>query len=351
LPDGSTFPFDAFHPKALNDDLTLAGLLAYSVSDTFPSLIGQWYADRTDVNDRKIHERVYSYGDSAGFTPDFPFNPPPGGTKITTKVKEWPLNSKEIISSGLQLFMKNLIRKANSFIKDLLLVSRIGVLLAPFRRLFQFFLNFSLLSSWVNRYSGKVNFSDFYKPLRAYDDRLKLYQHILEKEELGNKPLHYLEFGVAGGTSFSWWLNANKHPASLYFGFDTFEGLPEDWHFYKKGDMGYDVPRLQDARAKFIKGLFQDTLYDFLDNYRNNIPGEDAIRIIHLDADLYSSTLFALTMLAPYLRNGDILFFDEFNVPNHEFAAWNDFVRSYYVKYEVMGAVNNFYQTSFKIVK
>jgi O-methyltransferase len=247
--------------------------------------------------------------------------------------------------------MKNFIRKANSFSKDLLLVSRIGILLAPFRRFVRFLLNFSLLSSWVNRYSGKLAFSDFYKPVRTYGDRLKLYQYILEKEGLGNKPLHYLEFGVAGGTSFSWWLAANKHSGSLYFGFDTFEGLPEDWHFYKKGDMGYDVPVLQDARASFIKGLFQDTLYGFLDNYRKNIPGGDATRVIHLDADLYSSTLFALTMLAPYLRNGDILFFDEFNVPNHEFAAWNDFVRSYYIKYEVMGAVNNFYQTCFKILK
>lgn len=243
------------------------------------------------------------------------------------------------------------IQKANSFIKDLLLVSRIGVLLSPFRFFFRFFLNFSLLSSWVNKHSGKTGFSDFYKPLRSYQDRVKLYDYILKKEGLDHKPIHYLEFGVAGASSFKWWLNANKEAASLFYGFDTFEGLPEDWHFYKKGDMGFAVPELQDARASFIKGLFQDTLYSFLDNYATQIAADGTTRVIHLDADLYSSTLFALTMLAPHLRNGDVLFFDEFNVPNHEFAAWNDFVRSYYIKYEVLGAVNNFYQTCFRIIK
>jgi hypothetical protein len=70
-----------------------------------------------------------------------------------------------------------------------------------------------------------------------------------------------------------------------------------------------------------------------------------------MDADLYSSTLFALTMMAPFLRNGDIVLFDEFNIPNHEFAAWSDFVRSYYIRYEVIGAVNNFYQIAIKIIK
>jgi O-methyltransferase len=247
--------------------------------------------------------------------------------------------------------MKRFFQKSNSFIKDLLLASRIGILLAPFRFIFRFLLNFSLLSSWVNKYSRKTPFSDFYKPFRVYSDRIKLYEHLLKVEGLDNKPIHYLEFGVAGGTSFAWWAKANRHPDSLFFGFDTFEGLPEDWHFYKKGAMSFDVPTLPDPRAKFIKGLFQDTVYDFLADHGRRADRSGTIRVIHLDADLYSSTLFALTMLAPFLRNGDILFFDEFNVPNHEFAAWNDFIRSYYINYESMGAVNNFYQTSFKIVR
>ena len=243
--------------------------------------------------------------------------------------------------------MQKLIRKANSFIKDLLLVSRVGILLTPFRFFFKFLHNFSLLSSWINKYSGSTPFSDFYKPTRSYADRLRLYSHISRSEGLDTRPIHYFEFGVASGVSFSWWMNENKNPGSYFAGFDTFEGLPEDWHFFKKGDFGHDAPELADSRGRFVKGLFQDTLYQFLEEYKKD---DQVVRVLHLDADLYSSTLFALTMMAPYLKKGDILFFDEFNIPNHEFAAWTDFIRSYYIKYKVLGAVNNFYQTCFKII-
>jgi hypothetical protein len=48
--------------------VNLAGLLAYSLFVAFPSLLKQWLEERTV-------DRDYSYGDSAGFKPDFPFNP------------------------------------------------------------------------------------------------------------------------------------------------------------------------------------------------------------------------------------------------------------------------------------
>ena len=73
-------------------------------------------------------------------------------------------------------------------------------------------------------------------------------------------------------------------------------------------------------------------------------------KIIHLDADLFSATLFVLTTLARELKPGDILLFDEFNVPNHEWMAYKQFVDSFYMKTEVLGAVNNYYQVAFKII-
>ena len=246
--------------------------------------------------------------------------------------------------------MKNFMRKANSFIKDFLLVSRLGILFAPFRFTFRFLYNFSLLSSWVNRQSGKIPFSDFYKPFRSYGNRVALHEYVVKNQGLDQKPIHYFEFGVAGGTSFAWWVKANQHPQSRFYGFDTFEGLPEDWHFFKKGSFSFDTPFIDDARGTFIKGLFQDTLYKFLRKFASDTDDDAVTRVLHMDADLYSSTLFALTSMAPYLRPGDIVLFDEFNIPNHEFAAWNDFIRSYYFKYEVIGAVNNFYQVAIKVL-
>jgi hypothetical protein len=72
--------------------------------------------------------------------------------------------------------------------------------------------------------------------------------------------------------------------------------------------------------------------------------------IIHFDADLFSSTLYGLTQLHPYLKPGDILMFDEFNVPAHEFRAFTAYVDSHYVKYEVLAAVNNYFQIAVKLL-
>lgn len=234
------------------------------------------------------------------------------------------------------------------FMKDLLLFSRIGYLLLPFSHLHKFLSNFSLLTAWVSKQNKKVSFTDFYKPRRNYLDRFKLYQYVMDTAQLAEQKIHYMEFGVASGHSYKWWLANNKSADSRFFGFDTFEGLPEDWAMHKKGDMSHGVPIVDDRRASFYKGLFQDTFYKFLEEYRSK---EQTQKVIHMDADLYSSTLFVLTMLAPYLKPGDIILFDEFSVPNHEFAAWNDFLRSYYLEFETLGAVNNFYQCAFRLVK
>ena len=96
----------------------------------------------------------------------------------------------------------------------------------------------------------------------------------------------------------------------------------------------------------FFQGLFQKTVPEFLKEFKS-----DKRIFLHLDADLYTSTLFALTMMAPYLKKGDIILFDEYNVPTHEFKAFDDFTRSYYVEYEPVAASNNYYQFAVKLTK
>lgn len=239
-----------------------------------------------------------------------------------------------------------LLRKVNSFLKGFLLYSRVGLLLKPFSHVFKFTANFANLAGWIQTYHKKIPFTDFYKAKKVYTDRNKLYQYVADNNSLQNEEIEYYEFGVASGTSFKWWLNQNKNDNSKFWGFDTFEGLPEDWHFYKKGDMSFDIPEIGDSRAKFIKGLFQDTFFGFI---KQHAPSTSIRKVIHMDADLYTSTLYILTSMAPYLRDGDIILFDEFNVPNHEFAAWDTFTKSFYIDYEVLGGVNNYYQIAVKI--
>ena len=103
-------------------------------------------------------------------------------------------------------------------------------------------------------------------------------------------------------------------------------------------------PVIDDTRHKFFQGLFQATLPEFLKDFSRREK-----MVVHMDADLYSSTLFVLTQLHPFLRKGDIIFFDEFNVPMHEYKAFTEWTKSFYIDYEVLGAVNNYYQVAILI--
>lgn len=202
------------------------------------------------------------------------------------------------------------------------------------------------LSRWIKDNRSKTIMDDFYRPVRNYSERINLHEFIADTQNLEMEPIDYLEFGVCGGHSFFWWMEKNQHPGSKFFGFDTFEGLPENWGPFKKGDMNAGLPELTDKRGKFYKGLFQQTLFPFLDEYDLN---NGRRKVIHMDADLFSSTLYTLTSLARYLKEGDIIFFDEFNVPDHEFAAFTYFTQSYYIDFELLGAVNNYYQVAMKV--
>jgi O-methyltransferase len=194
--------------------------------------------------------------------------------------------------------------------------------------------------------NSNPQFNDFYLSQWNYDKRYALYD-FLYTSNMASGPINYLEFGVAQGHSFKWWAGKNQDAASRFYGFDTFTGLPEDWDQFKAGDMstGGKVPDIQDSRVEFFKGLFQDTLPGFLtriDRTKRNV--------IHMDADLYTSTLYVLTMLDPFLKPGDIILFDEFGVPTHEFLAWTNYTASYPRKFELVAAANNYFFTAFRVL-
>jgi O-methyltransferase len=266
--------------------------------------------------------------------------------RIAGQVRVRAIGARFIEKKERQMRVKFI--EANSFLKGFVLFLRPGTFANFLSGPFLFLSNLIRLSKWISRQPTAGILNDFYKPFRDYNKRFILHDYVIEKEALRTSSIHYLEFGVANGQSFRWWLEANKNPESKFYGFDTFEGLPEDWGFYKKGDMTSATPVAVDPRAEFVKGLFQETLFGFLRTHHLN---DGRKKVIHMDADLFSSTLFVLTSLAQYLNDGDVVMFDEFNVPNHEFYAFRCFSESYYVKTELIGAVNNFYQAAFRIVK
>lgn len=232
--------------------------------------------------------------------------------------------------------------------KDFLLASRLLQVFQPFNRLYFFLYNFNQLTSWVHQHKhDKLLTNDFYKPVRDYDDRLKSFAAIVAQYKLNETPIAYLEFGVSTGHSFRWFLKECRHPAAAFYGFDTFEGLPEDWGMFAKGDMIAGIPDVNDNRAVFVKGIFQDTMTGFLQQYGQGLKGKK--KVIHMDADLFTATLFALSQLYPYLEKGDIIMFDEFNVYGHEFQAYRLFTECFYVKLKLVSAVNNFYHAAFEV--
>jgi O-methyltransferase len=155
----------------------------------------------------------------------------------------------------------------------------------------------------------------------GHNNRFSVYEKLVNEIGLGKAQIQYLEFGVHKGTSIRWWLEANNHEDSRFTGFDCFHGLPEEWGKVPKGEFSTHgaVPDVDDKRCAFVEGLFQETLNHF------DMPDLNAVTILHLDADLYSSTLYVLTLLNEKLKTGDILIFDEFAYATDEFRAFLDF--------------------------
>jgi O-methyltransferase len=230
-------------------------------------------------------------------------------------------------------------------VKRLFLGARIHLFLEPFSESISKVAYLSRLSQWCAD-QGIPEWNDRNDTEWRHDKRYDLYAHVMKTEDL-DREIDFLEFGVGQGFSFDWWVEHNTHPSSRFVGFDTFVGLPENWGYLSKGAYSSEgkFPARSDNRCSFEVGLFQDTLYRFLETFKS-----ERKTVVHMDADLYSSTLFVLTRIASVLKPGDILFFDEFGVPTHEFRAFTDVVLAYRLKYALLGAVNNYMQIAIKIL-
>jgi O-methyltransferase len=162
-------------------------------------------------------------------------------------------------------------------------------------------------------------------PCEAVTDRETLYQWLLEHEGLDG-PIDYIEFGVSRGDSIRWWVNNNRHADATFVGFDSFEGIPEAWGKWPKGSFTANgsMPKIDDTRCKFVKGFFNDTLPAWLEGRKSSRR-----TVLHLDADLYTSTLLVLTQFLGTIKKDSILIFDEFGDPNHEYRAYRDAMAAY----------------------
>lgn len=118
-----------------------------------------------------------------------------------------------------------------------------------------------------------------------------------------------MEFGCWKGDSIKFIANHFKN--NKVYGFDSFEGLPEQWaslaksHFSLAGELP-DVGDL--TNIEFVKGWYCNTLSKFYEEH-----GGKHIAFIHIDCDVYSSTKEVLECFKKeILRDKPYILFDDF---------------------------------------
>ena len=144
-----------------------------------------------------------------------------------------------------------------------------------------------------------------------------------------------LEFGVFRGESLRF---LAKRAGRDVHGFDSFEGLPEDWtYMQKQGRFSLDgkVPQFSESNIHIYRGWFEDTLPQFLAAH----PG--SARLLHIDCDIYASTRTVLRLIAPRIVKGTVIVFDEYlgypSWQQHEYKAFQELVAATGLRYRYAG--------------
>lgn len=121
-------------------------------------------------------------------------------------------------------------------------------------------------------------------------------------------------------------------------GFDCFEGLPQDWNGQEAPgaySTGGHLPVVPD-QVLLYKGLFENTLPPFAAAHAGQ-----AIRLLHIDCDLYASASQVLGALGPLIQAGSIVVHDDYcGYPGwrgDEYQAWQEFVARQSIEYEYLG--------------
>ncbi len=141
-----------------------------------------------------------------------------------------------------------------------------------------------------------------------------------------------LEFGVGRGKSMRW---IASEVDGVVHGFDSFEGIQEHWNGNPIGSFAQrKLPKVPD-NVEFHVGYFDATLPGFLAAH------PEPVAFLHVDCDLYSSTVTIFEALGERLQPGAIVLFDEYynfhRWQQHEFRAFQEFVERSGAKYEYIG--------------
>ncbi len=187
-----------------------------------------------------------------------------------------------------------------------------------------------------------------YLPARNWyletDEKAK-YIHILEAVNylrVAQVPNVFFEFGCHSGRTFSSAILSSKfldYNLDCY-AFDSFEGLPEtvtkEDGYFKTGTfytsendfkkIVFSKTGVKLKNSQIVKGFYNKTLNKSL---KNSLPNK--VGFVHIDVDLYSSTITVLDFIKRYLTVGTVILFDDWYCfsPGKEMGerkAFNEFL-------------------------
>jgi len=154
----------------------------------------------------------------------------------------------------------------------------------------------------------------------------------------------WLEFGVATGQTTSKYVDYMPQSNKPIYGFDSFEGIPENWAEHPKGTFTTHGKVPQITGAEIIVGWFENTLPNFIRDKGRPIS------VLIVDCDVYSSTKTIFDNCKNLIVPGTVIIFDEiYNYPtyqDHEYKAFLEFVKEKNVEYEWIAYVENGEQAS-----
>ncbi len=158
-----------------------------------------------------------------------------------------------------------------------------------------------------------------------------------------------LEFGVFEGLSINYL--ASLIPNETIYGFDSFEGLSEDWIIHQpKGTFNNINLTIKHKNITLIKGWFKDTLPIFAEEKKNQ-----ECSFLHIDCDTYTPTKEILSNLNNLIVKDTIIVFDDyFNYygwENHEYKALMEWMNEYNREIKYLGYNECDQQVTIKITK
>jgi hypothetical protein len=211
----------------------------------------------------------------------------------------------------------------NDYVKEIF--SRFGALL-PARAIY----NLNAATSYLE--TGRWMHAEGHSICRRVRRREDLFDQVAKA--VVDREVLYLEFGVFKGDVTRFWSQRLRNPRTQLHGFDSFEGLPENWIPGRERGVfstGGVLPEICDPRVRFFKGWFDQTLplYE---------PPAHEVLVVICDADLYSSTIFILNEIEKMIVPGTYLYFDEFHHQFDELRAFREFTQRTGMRFSLVGA-------------